>query len=307
MKLLDEIVDLAIDNQASISVLLRKCLVLAHQLKNDRLRSWVENELNGYAASDAELPEYRKVNTPAKGLFLGSFGRMLKDQPLQSSVMEPQHRHFATTARLRQPIISYEGTKDGSNGNYAIPWPQDLTVKYQQKFLKDSDFALNRAWQEIPASIFPAIIDTVRTRVLQFALELRDELGLVDNNVSALPQAKVDQSVTTYIFGGTNVIAGTAHGFTQIGAVNVEIGDIAGLTHALRNLGVPESDVAELKTALETDGEEIPADAEPTLGRRTAVWLKKLGSKLANAGTQIAVDTAKAEAMRLISQYLGLL
>jgi hypothetical protein len=47
MKLLDEIVDLAIDNQASISVLLRKCLVLAHQLKNDRLRSWVENELNG--------------------------------------------------------------------------------------------------------------------------------------------------------------------------------------------------------------------------------------------------------------------
>ena len=306
MKLLDEIVDLAIDNQASISVLLRKCLVLAHQLKNERLRSWVENELNGYATSDAELPQYRKVHTPAKGLFI-SFGRMIRDQPLQSSVMEPQHRRFATTAHLTQPIISYEGTKDGSNGNYAIPWPQDLTVKYQQKFLTNKDFALNRAWQEIPASIFPAIIDTVRTRVLQFALELRDELGLVDDNVSALPQAIVDQSVTTYIFGGTNVIAGTAHGFTQIGAVNVEIGDIAGLTHALRNLGVPESDVAELETALETDGEEIPADAEPTLGWRTAVWLKRLGSKLASAGTQIAVDTAKAEAMRLISQYLGLL
>jgi hypothetical protein len=51
-------------NQASISVLLRKCLVLAHQLKNDRLRSWVENELNGYATSDAELPEYRRIYTP---------------------------------------------------------------------------------------------------------------------------------------------------------------------------------------------------------------------------------------------------
>jgi hypothetical protein len=146
----------------------------------------------------------------------------------------------------------------------------------------------------------------VRTRVLQVSLELRNELGLVDDNVSALPQAKVDQSVTTYIFGGTNVIAGTAHGFTQIGAVNVEIGDIAGLTHALRNLGVPEADAAELKTALETDREEAPANAEPTLGRRTAAWLKGLGSKLASAGTQIAADTAKAEAMRLISQYLGL-
>ena len=76
MKLLDEIIDLAVDNQASISVLLRKCLVLAYTLKNDRLRSWSDKELNGYNRSDDELPEYRKVSTIARGFVVGSFGRI---------------------------------------------------------------------------------------------------------------------------------------------------------------------------------------------------------------------------------------
>jgi AbiTii len=170
MQLLDEIVDLAIDNQASISVLLRKCLVLAHQLKNDLLRSWTEKELNGYNRDDG-LPEYRKLAIIARGLFIGTFGRSIQNQPLQSSVMNKEHRHFATTATLTQPIISYEGTKDASEpSKFVIPWPADLTVRYQTKFIED--FTLNRAWQEIPASVFPALIDTVRNRVLRFALEL---------------------------------------------------------------------------------------------------------------------------------------
>jgi hypothetical protein len=120
-----------------------------------------------------------------------------------------------------------------------------------------------------------------------------------------LPQGKVDQSVTNYIFGGTNVIAGTAQSFTQIGAVNVGKGDIKALITALRNIGVSDSDVAELKEALQSDAQTLN-DTVPTFGQRTAAWLKGLGSKLGSAGTQIATDSATAEATKLISQYFGL-
>jgi hypothetical protein len=58
-----------------------------------------------------------------------------------------------------------------------------------------------------------------------------------------------------------------------------------------------------LKQALQAD-ETKPTKS--TLGRRTAAWVKALGTKMASAGTQMAADTAKAEAMKLISQYLGL-
>jgi hypothetical protein len=302
MQLLDEIIGLAVDNQASISVLLRKCLVLAYQLKNDRLRLWVNKELNGYEQGD-ELPEYRKVPTVAKGTFVASFGRSLPDQPLQSSVMKPEHRHFATTARLVQPIIAYEQMQDGSSKKVrpAIYWPQDITVMYQSKFLEY--FVLLRAWQEIGTGTFASVIDTVRNRVLNFALDLGGELGIVNDNLGALPQAKVDQSIVTYIFGGHNVISGTAQTLTQIGAITVGKGEITELTTALKNIGLPDADVSDLKAALEKDAD----GGEPTLGRRTAMWVKGLGIKFAQAGTQVAVDTVKAEATKLIMKYLGIL
>jgi len=38
MQLLDEIIQGAVDDKTSLSVLLRKCLLLAHQLKNEKLK-----------------------------------------------------------------------------------------------------------------------------------------------------------------------------------------------------------------------------------------------------------------------------
>jgi hypothetical protein len=45
MELLDDIIDLAASDTGSVATLLRKCLVLAHTLRNDRLLTWAENEL----------------------------------------------------------------------------------------------------------------------------------------------------------------------------------------------------------------------------------------------------------------------
>ncbi len=57
MKLLDEIIAHAVDSKEPVSVLLRKYLVLAYQLKNDRLKAWIEKELDGYQPAD-DIPEY---------------------------------------------------------------------------------------------------------------------------------------------------------------------------------------------------------------------------------------------------------
>ena len=46
--LLDDIIELATDDKQPITVLLRKCLILASQLKNERLKAWANKELNGY-------------------------------------------------------------------------------------------------------------------------------------------------------------------------------------------------------------------------------------------------------------------
>jgi hypothetical protein len=84
MKLLDEVIELAA-GEGSVATLLRKCLVLAHTLKSDRLKVWAEKELNGYDPNDA-VPEYRKTAATAKGFLVGTLGRQIDDQPLAPAV-----------------------------------------------------------------------------------------------------------------------------------------------------------------------------------------------------------------------------
>jgi AbiTii len=103
MKLLAEIIDAAVDDEVPLSTLLRKCMVLAHQLKNHRFRVWIEKELDRYGPDD-ELPNYRMVRAPARGTFLGIGGRVMQNQPLPSMVLKEEHRPIATEARLSQPI-----------------------------------------------------------------------------------------------------------------------------------------------------------------------------------------------------------
>jgi hypothetical protein len=260
MKLLNEIIDLASSDKGSVPTLLRKCLVLAHTLKNDRLKAWAENELNGYRGS-AELPEYRKTVAPAKGLFVGPFRAQVNDQPIPSAMLEPKHRHWAESVQLSQPIAAYENVDPKSN--YKFDWPANLIVLYQAAFFEGT-YALNRAWQEIPGSVIAGLLDTIKTRVLRFALELQEEIGAVGENISELRKERVDQQVVNYIFGGTNVIASSE--FTQTNQIQIKEGDWNALAIALKGLGVETSAVSDLKSALDCDRAEDVAT--PGMGTR---------------------------------------
>jgi AbiTii len=305
MKLVDDIVELAVDSQQPVAVLLRKCLVLAHQLRNTRLKTWAESELNGYKSGDV-LPPYRQPVIVAKGTFLGPFGAAIYDQPIPAALLQEQHRHFAERASLTQPIAAYDKPpmgKDGKLANAMIPWPANLTVLYQNKVI--DGYALNRAWQEIPASVFLSLTDTVRNRILQLALELKDELGLVCDNPDKLPKGKIDQHVTYYIFGGNNVIAETVFDFAQSTNITVALGDLKSLALALKSIGLDDSAIGGLKTALARDVTD-PASPSPAIGKRAHRWLNALGTKVGKESLKVGADVAKAVATKWIMQYLGM-
>ena len=213
MKLLDEIVDLAVEGETSLPVLLRKCLVLSHRLKNERLKVWAEKELDGYTNDDA-LPDYRVTNTNSKGIFFGAFGSKIENQPIPTLVLKEHHRALVEIAHLRSPIASYQlGTK-GNEGQWSIPWSPNLVAIYQAKFYEGA-YALVSAWQELPTTFIAALLDTVRNRVLKLGLELQEELGSVGDNPAALSPERIDQTVITNIYGGHVVIAARVRDVTS--------------------------------------------------------------------------------------------
>lgn len=296
MSLLDDIIKAITETDEKTSSILRKCLVLSYNLKNDTLKSWVAKELNGYDRDDADLPDYRRVGAPARGVFIGAF-QQINDQPIPSGVLKQEHRHFAETALLTQPVVAYEAQDPTKNA--IIPWPANLVVMYQDKFF-DGDMALNRAWQDIPGSVLASIVDTVRTRLLTFVLELRDQTVEEDLAVEALPQATVQTLVQMTVIGGNNVFGNVE----QFAANTVQVGDIESLKGTLSALGVGHDELGKLEGDIAQDQAEEPD--KQGLGKRTLDWIGRNAKAAGKGAVKIGGDVATAVMTEAIKRYLNL-
>lgn len=298
MSLLDDIVKAITGNDEKTSSILRKCLVLSYKLKNDALKSWVSKELNGYTYDDPDLPSYRRTTAPAKGLFFGSFGRSIDDQPIPPAGMDAEHRHFALTAVLTQPIAAFEEMK--ADEERVIPWPADMVVFYQNKFF-NGDFTLNRAWQVIPGPVLACIVDTVRTRMLTFVLELREQLGEQhEEKVEDLSPATVQTLLQMTVIGGTNVFGNVE----QFAAQTVHVGDAESLRGMLSALGVAHKELEALQADIDDDQHDEPG--KRGLGKRTLGWIGRNAKAAGKGAVKISIDAATAAMTEAIKRYIGL-
>lgn len=308
MQLINEIIELAVDDKASLSAVLRKCLVLAHRLKNDRLKAWAEKELDGYRTSDT-LPDYRETRTISKGVFFGPLGSKIENQPIPTAMLKEEHQVIVERAEFRSPIAAYELEPEERRppGQWIIPWSPNLVAVYQKAFYQ-GDYALASAWQEVPGPFVASLVATVRNRILKFALEIQEELGSVGDDPAALPSERIDQTVINNIFGGNNVIAARVLDVTQAESLVVIRGDLASLTNALEHFGANKEDIQALEEAIAQDATTPPTSLN--LGQRTLAWIKGAAAKLASRGGDVGLDVAKAEMTaeltKLVSRFLGL-
>jgi hypothetical protein len=297
LKLLDDIIEGVTDAKEPTANVLRKCLVLAYKLRNDTLKQWVEKELNGYDYRE-EMPAYRKSSGIARGLFLGGFGAELRDQPLPASILKAEHRHMANEIRLNQPIAAYEGGDLKTSA--ALPWPADFVALYQSSFIKG--MTLNRAWMEIPPSMMVGLIDTVRTRILTFALEIQRELpDDTEKAVAEIPSAVVERLVNVTIMGGNNVIGNV----NEFNAPTVVAGDVHSLGRALTAVGVSAEDIKQLEVALNQDKAEA-SEKPKAVGQKTLEWIGKAARQLGGGAARIGGSVAEEAIRAAVMKYLGL-
>ena len=300
MRLLREIAELAVSDQEPLANVLRKCMILNASLKNQELGTWIKYELNGYD-TPSQLPEYRIVNTQAKGHFSGPMGASIDFATLPSIVMKEEHRHWATTAFLMQSIASYDTLVVAKNKTtLQMPWPQDLVVMYQSSFYRG--YALAQAWQELPMSGVISVCDTVRNRILEFALKIDDTLDGYGDDARAVPAEKVSQFVTNIIYGNNNIISGQARDIINSASSSVTKGDFTSLKQVLDLIGASHADIQTLYDAIEKDE---GASRENGMGASTSLWLSDMLLKAGNGGLKVGVDVAASALTEGIKSYLG--
>lgn len=301
MALLDDIINMAADGKEPIGSLLRKCLILESQIKNEKFRVWLNQELDGYDRDHEEdFPDYRVFNCVNKGDFYGMTVKMT-DQPISLHIMSDRDRKMLEKVYLHQPAASYE-RRPNQTDDAGLPWNPSLTAKYQTKIYQNGEPALMRAWQEIPGSVLIGLLEQVRTRVLRFALDLQDKLPEETSSARQLPAAVVEQSVINNIYGGNVLIASHAENFSQIAQTHITQGDLEGLLAALSELGVTKEGIK----ALEHDIKADESAGQETIGPKTKGWLADVGKYIAKEGAKAGFEVAKQTATKWILQHYGL-
>lgn len=297
--LLRQVQDDAVDHTVPVPALLRRALVLAKRLGYAPLAEWAQLELDGYP-DDAELPEYRAWRAAnVLGDFSGYAGASIRNQPLPSHIVKEEWRRLLFGFELRQGVAQYQAVVDSGNDSLIFPWNQNFVLHYQSKFMEH--FALVTARRIVSVTEIHQILDAVRTRLLNFALELEEtapNAGEAQPGAPVVPVETVANAFEIHIHGDNNVVAAAGRDAQQRVALDDDPRWLA-LSRALTDeVGLPEAELVELHRALESDSQrQLPAGA---MGPDTAKWHAGITEKI----TSGAIDVANKAGTSVITQVL---
>jgi len=280
------------------------CKLLAARISHTAFAQWVDHELSGYPNVD-DLPGYRVVRVDSYGAFVGTFQRANKLQlPIGVLPSELQKRY--QHAYLSFGISAYTALlSDGASGSVQEHWPVALAVLHASKLTPDMQCI--EAWKEIPIGAIVRLMDSVKTRVLGFVIDLEREAPdageLPVGSQPPLSSERMTQIFNTNISGNVSNLANASSNFSQSSAAVVQAGNWQSLHARLLELGLTAEDT----TGLQADVERVLATGTQEDKQRTAgTWIGRLAGKAASGVTGVGIEAAATGIAKAIATYFGL-
>ena len=302
MHIVGQLIKQATDESVSLTVLLRNAMVLAYDLENDKLKTWVQLELDGYPDNSDAIPPYRKLPAHSTGNFLGYCHSQLRNAPIPTINLPDLLKEYATNITLPGGIHSLEAILSSDTGPVRFPWPADVLAAYGSEMYEN--YTCADASRLVSRSQVAQILDTVRNRLRTFLLEIEQISPDIKNgdDVAAISPETVAQLFNVTIMGDSNVLA-MGQTVEQHANQSIQQGDAAALREGLRNLGVPDNEIDQLEEAIEKDG--TPSNAQG-LGTHVRIWLGKATEKIASGAWEVGSNLAISTLPKLILSYFGL-
>jgi hypothetical protein len=305
LSLLQDIIEQATSSETPLADVLRRCKTLAFRLDYEPLADWVDKELDGYANED-EVPDYRTIPVSVTGRFSGfAVGHWMTTEAeigrtrLPEEMTEAEDHLF--THSFTQGVAGLEDLLSSPDGSFKAPWTPEAAGMMTNKVLQN--FQCEAAWRVIPRGAIAGLLDTIRNRILSFALAIErasPEAGDVPaDGPPALARDEVSRIADITIYGGHNVFAVGGQKAT-VRDVRITADDWEALREALDGLGFHPDDLEALPEVLAND------DAvEGELGPKTKRWLTGALGRLRSGASAVAPEIAGGTAAGLILQYLG--
>ncbi len=301
--LLDEIIMTLSDEKGSLTSALLKTKVLLHSIGRKDLANWVTHELKGYP-DEGSIPEYRKIGSEVHGN-VASIAWQMADTKLPIMHLRDEQRKTLTSMPCTMSISSIEECVRSYRSNSGDKLIRPLPPESGGLFRKGLASGVNviSAWCEINMIEVEGILTEVRSRLLDFALELRDVVGLdTPEKELAGKVANVDtvKMFATAVYGSGNTIIVGSHSFQS---VNNQKDDIEGLVAAIGQLGFQQPMLLELRQAVKQDQN---AGKDPNVADgRTGEWFSKTLKEAGKDIVKTGVDIVSAVIVKALKAYTG--
>lgn len=238
--LLEEIQQDIVNKRIDVTSILRKAKMLAHKLKSDELKNWVDLELRGYSEIDKiSYPSYRKLHTSCLASFSDGYSK-ITDAPISETQIEKTFRDYIFKAYMHYPVGEVYDIYQSQQDDESVKCYLNHQVIDTSLIDKNPKMSCVQAYQVISKSRLMSIVDEVLTNLLTFTLEIMDQLNIDSEDFNFMPDSKekIHQTFNMTINGGQNNISNAGQDFTQ--NVNNNVFD-----EALQELSKIKSDESE--------------------------------------------------------------
>lgn len=295
MTLLVEIINLLSDEKGSLNQSLLKTKILLHKIGHQELTSWVNDELNGYGEGK-DVPKYRVIGARVHGN-LSNGGWRAENALIPIRHLSESIRASLETEKLRQALSVLEQFANTRTGSLI----RNLPPEYNSSLGKSlgNGYWIESAWVQTECVQVVQVVTEIRTRLLDFILELQNKLG---ENVTDATIKKDSVDIDTpamfahSIFGGNptfgdNTTFVLGHGNSQQVTNTSVKGDFDALVKQLTNAGVEKEDIEILKTAIGADA-NAPDHIEKKFGPSVKKWMHQMMGKAIDLSWQIELNIA---------------
>ncbi len=303
MSLVRTLRDEIVNQNITASAVLRKAKILAASLRNDEFSAWLSAELNGYTKDGHPLPDYRIIRSPVLGHFQGFGGSSVTDFHIPVSMLPDLMREDCEKLPMGQALKELESMVETHSDQWRHTWPTEAVILARDGVRLSGGMELVEIYQRITNAMLEGVIDSVRTRFLDFLLGLQGidaQILESEEAVNNLPAERVQNAFHINVYGDHNVIPAQS----TVGDISVQTitqSDFQSLTNYLRNLGVSPDDTNELRTAIETDGN--PEHGK--LGSGVAKWIGGMVTKSISGAWTSSVGVASKVLTDALFRYYG--
>jgi hypothetical protein len=300
MNELERVRSMAVDTTVPLTNVLLECIRIAMKRDMTELKDWASREIDGYPV-DTKLPEYRVLPGGLKALSNNGFRQDILSVPIElfSNIewYDPSH------IEMRQGIQELE-LMDPSL-NYKAEAPESIRA-WVQRHIPGSIYV--SVYHELMGSSATAILGKIRFGVLRYFDGLvgeDDATSLIAPSDESPAASAIDRPLvaTINVGSGANLNLGQEIVSTLNVVSPVQKGDWQSLANYLREQGVDQEDVEELKSILDELASSSTSDTESMSGKQ---WTEKVSRKLVRGSGKVLLDAASQMLSGALIQYTGL-